>query len=65
MIMKDKYYGLTNKPNDGVKDKSPEWMDDLFEKLSSDKPKEKKQHPFEGIDDQILNPNKIGVKKEK
>lgn len=62
--MKDKHYGLSNKQNEGVKDKSPEWMDDLFYKLSQNKPKNKKQHPFEGIDDPILNPNKIGVKKK-
>jgi hypothetical protein len=63
--VKDKNYGLTQKPNEGIKDKSPEWMEDLFYKLSSDKPKNKKSHPFEGIDDPILNPNKIGLDKEK
>ncbi len=60
--MADKQYGLTKKPNEGVKDSSPQWMDDFFKKMNDDTPKTKKQHPFEGIDDPILNPNKIGLK---
>jgi hypothetical protein len=63
--MKDKNYGLTKRPNEGVQDSSPKWMDDLFYKLADDKPKNKKKHPFEGIDDPILNPQKIGVNKKK
>jgi hypothetical protein len=35
--MKDKYYNLTDKPNVGVKDKAPTWMDSLFEKGALDK----------------------------
>ncbi len=62
--MKDKNYGLSKPYSEGVKDKAPDWMNDFFYKMSSDKPKNKKQHPFEGIDDPILNPNKIGVKKK-
>lgn len=63
--MKNKNYGLTKRPNEGLTDDSPKWMDELFYNLLSDKKKPKKEHPFEGIDDPILNPNKIGLKKEK
>jgi hypothetical protein len=62
--MKDKHYGLNNKPNEGVKDEAPQWMNSLFKELSENKPKSKKSHPFEGIDDPILNPNKIGISKK-
>lgn len=60
---KNKNYGLTNQPNAGVKDEAPSWMEQLFKDLSSENKTVKKQHPFEGIDDPILNPQKIGVKK--
>jgi len=60
----NKNYGLTNKPNSGkISDEAPSWMNDLFEKLSSGN-NQKKAHPFEGIDDPILNPKKIGVNKK-
>ena len=62
--MKDKNYGLSKPYSEGVKDKAPDWMNDLFDKLANDKPKNKKKHPFEGIDDPILNPDKIGVNKK-
>lgn len=29
----DKHYNLTSKPNDGLKDKAPVWMDKLFEEV--------------------------------
>lgn len=61
MFNKDRGYGLTKAPNEGVQDKSPIWMDELFDKLSSPEKKEKKAHPFEGIDDPILNPKRIGL----
>lgn len=60
--MKDKYYGLTQSPNEGVKDKAPDWMDDLFKSGALEQKREKKKHPFEGIDDPILNPQRVGLK---
>lgn len=57
-----KGYDLTKAPNDGVKDKAPDWMNDLFTKLEKPQDQRKKQHPFEGIDDPILNPKRIGLK---
>lgn len=64
MFFKDKGYGLTKAPNEGVQDKSPDWMDEMFEKLSNPVKKEKKEHPFAGIDDPILNPKRIGLKEK-
>lgn len=61
----NKNYGLTNKPNAGVQDQAPDWMGDLFTKLQNGEEKRpKKAHPFEGIDDPILNPQKIGINKK-
>lgn len=62
---KNKGYGLTKVPNEGVKDKSPEWMNEVFQTLLNPPKKQKKRHPFEGIDDPILNPNRIGLEDEK
>ncbi|MNV67826.1 hypothetical protein D3C71_1606400 [compost metagenome] len=59
----NKNYGLTNKPSAGVSDNAPEWLNDFFKNAAEDKKPVKKQHPFEGIDDPILNPQRIGVKK--
>ena len=64
MFMEDKGYGLTKAPNEGVKDKAPDWMNEVFEKMTKSDER-KKQHPFSGIDDPILNPDKIGLKKDK
>lgn len=44
--MKDKYYGLTEKPNQGKKDEAPQWMEKLFEK-KEEKPKEDLSPLFE------------------
>ncbi|AEO93556.1 gp297 [Bacillus phage G] len=63
MYFKDKNYGLSKSPNEGVEDSSPQWMDDVFKKLANPRVK-KKEHPFAGIDDPILNPDGIGLKKE-
>lgn len=30
-ILMDKHYNLTSKPNDGLKDEAPSWMNGLFE----------------------------------
>lgn len=30
--MKNKNYNLTELPNEGIKDKAPEWMDKIFKK---------------------------------
>lgn len=38
-----KNYGLTTKPNEGVKDKAPDWMNSLFEKQTNGNKEEKKQ----------------------
>lgn len=58
-----KHYGLTDKPNKEIQDKSPEWMDDMFKKLSNPRTK-KKEHPFSGVDDPILNPERVGLDKK-
>jgi hypothetical protein len=57
-----KNYGLTTRPNEGVKDKAPDWMEEFFKK---DIKKEKKEHPFAGVDDPILNPQRIGLEDKK
>jgi hypothetical protein len=59
----NKYYGLTQKPNGGGEDKAPSWMDSLFEKKAETNT-EKKDHPFSGIKDPILNPESKGVSKK-
>lgn len=61
---KDKGYGLSKQQNEGVKDNSPEWMDDLFKSLANPRAKKKAEHPFAGVDDPILNPNGIGLEKK-
>lgn len=63
MYYKDKSYGLSKNPNEGIQDKSPDWMDDVFKKLANPRVK-KKEHPFAGIDDPILNPQRIGLEKK-
>lgn len=57
--MKNKYYNLTKKPNEGVRDEMPKWMNDVLSFKPSDG---KKGNPFEGIDDPILNPKTRSVK---
>jgi hypothetical protein len=60
--MKDKYYGLTNKPTSGAEDKAPDWMNSLFDK--KDYAKKIAGNPLAGASDPILNPNaKPQVKK--
>lgn len=40
--MKHKYYNLTEKPNQGIADSAPQWMDELFQKdITAKKEKEK------------------------
>lgn len=63
MYNKDRNYGLSKTPNEGVQDKSPDWMDDMFKTLANPRVK-KKEFPFAGIDDPILNPKRIGLDKE-
>ncbi|MDF2534856.1 MAG: hypothetical protein K0R18_1015 [Bacillales bacterium] len=58
-------YNLNSAPNEGVKDNAPDWMDDLFTKLSNPRTQKKKEHPFAGIDDPILNPQRIGLEDKK
>lgn len=60
--MKNKYYNLTNKPNNDVKDTPPSWMDSLFEK--KDFAKKIAGNPLKEINDPILNPNAKPVTKK-
>lgn len=60
--MANKYYNLTDPPNKGVEDKSPDWMNDFFSKVSETKEPINNKEPFKGVKDQILNPNNDGVK---
>lgn len=57
--MKDKHYNLTEKPNEGISDNAPSWMDTLFEKKETKI--EKNGSPFSGIKDPILNPESKGL----
>jgi predicted transcriptional regulator len=48
--MKNKYYNLTEKPNNNVKDTTPEWMDKFFEDRLTTAEKEKVDYPKDSKD---------------
>lgn len=61
-----KYYNLTSKPNEGIKDKEPEWLDNFFKNSETmSKTASAKFNGFAGVKDPILNPENKGVKEEK
>lgn len=55
----DKQYNLSRPYGEGVRDLPPSWMEEVLHKLAE--PKVQKPHPFWGIDDPILNPQRLGV----
>ena len=59
--MANKYYNLTEAPNKGVEDKSPDWMNSFFEKMTDNKEPKKNTEPFSGVKDPILNPSNQGI----
>lgn len=56
-------YGLDKQPGEGVKDKMPEWLNGFAENAGIMKKtaSTEKKHPFYGIDDPILNPERLGL----
>jgi hypothetical protein len=62
--MSNRYYNLTDPPNKGVADKTPDWMNSFFDKISSNEDTKKNTDPFSGIKDPILNPLNQGIEKK-
>lgn len=58
-----KHYGLTKKPNEGVQDNAPEWLNSFFEKSMTKTASSKNLNPFAGVDDKRLNPSLEGLNK--
>lgn len=60
--MGNKHYGLTRGHNPDVRDAVPDWMNDILKNLQDiRRSKAERVHPFAGIDDPILNPQRIGI----
>lgn len=57
----DKQYGLTKPYGTKKVEELPTWVNDVFKQLTE--PPKPKKHPFEGVDDLLLNPKRIGLPK--